>query len=241
MTKIQKDNFKIDIEEMTQAGVHLGHKTSRFHPKMKPYLFGTRNSIHIFDLEKTAEKLKQALEFIGQLISDNKMLLLVGTKVQIKDQVKAAAEECGLPFVSERWLGGTFTNFETIKKRVDYFKDLEKKKTQGELEKYTKKEKAGMDKELKDLERKVGGIKDLTKLPEAIFIMDMKKDFLAIKEARKKNIKIIAIADTNVDPGEVDYPIPGNDDAISSLNYILGKVKETVLKNKPKQTDNNKA
>jgi small subunit ribosomal protein S2 len=240
MAKIEKNDFKIDIEKMTQAGVHLGHRTSRFHPKMKPYLYGTRNTIHVIDLEKTAEKLNQALEFIGQIISEGKVLLLVGTKIQIKDMVKKTAEECGLPFISERWLGGTFTNFETIKKRIDYFKDLEKKRTQGELEKYTKKERADIDKELRDLEIKVGGIKNLTKLPEAVFVMDMRKDNLAIKEARKKNVKIVALADTNVDPSDADYPIPANDDAISSLTYILEKVKEVVLKNKPKTEDNKK-
>ena len=240
MAKIEKNDFKIDIEEMTQAGVHLGHRTSRFHPKMKPYLFGTRNTTHVIDLEKTAEKLNQALEFISQIISEGKVLLLVGTKIQAKDMVKTTAEECQLPFISERWLGGTFTNFETIKKRIDYFKDLEKKKIQGELEKYTKKERIDIDKELRNLEIKVGGIKNLTKLPEAIFVMDMRKDNLAIKEAKNKNVKVIAIADTNVDPSNADYPIPANDDATSSLAYILGKVKEVVLKNKPKTEDNKK-
>jgi len=231
---LSSSTFSINVEEMAQLGVHFGHRTSKVHPKMKPYLFGARNTVHIIDLEKTAEKLKEALIFIQQLISENKVLLLVGTKVQAKELVKSTAKECGLPYVSERWLGGTFTNFETIKKRIDYFKELEKKKNEGELEKYTKKERIEIDKELRNLELKVGGIKNLIQLPEAIFVLDMRKDALSIKEAKRKGIKVIALADTNSDPTLADYVIPANDDAISSLRYILDKVKNIVLKAKPK-------
>jgi len=220
--------IKLDTEEMAQAGVHFGHRTSRVHPKMQPYLYGVRNTVHIIDLEKTKEKFEEALKFIQELISENKILLLVGTKIQVKDLVKDIAKDCGLPYVNERWLGGTFTNFEIIKKRIEYFKDLEKKKATGELEKYTKKEKAKIDQELRDLEIKFGGIKDLEKLPDAIFVIDMKKDDLAVKEARMKGIKVIGISDTNVDPTLADYPIPANDDAISSVKYILEKVKEVI-------------
>ncbi len=242
MEKTKKQDFKIDIEEMGRAGVHFGHKTSKIHPKMKPYLFGARNTVHIIDLEKTKEKFEQALAYIAETISQGKTLLLVGTKVQAKNMVKSTAEECGLPYVSERWLGGTFTNFETIKKRIDYFKELERKKREGELEKYTKKERAEMDKELKDLELKVGGIKDLVKVPDVVFVLDMKKDVLAIKEAEKKGVKVIALSDTNTDPTLVDYPIPANDDAVSSIKYILEKTKEVILKAKQevpvKQSEN---
>ena len=234
MEKIKKENFKINTEEMVQAGILFGHRTSNVHPKMKPYLFGTRNTIHIIDVEKTAEKLKEALIFIRELISENKILLLVGTKIQAKKLVESTAKDCSLPYVSERWLGGTFTNFETIKKRINYFKDLEKRRAEGELEKYTKKERADMDKELRGLEIKVGGIKNLDKLPDAIFVLDLEKNLLAVKEARKKGVKIIAISDTNTDPTLVDYPIPANNDAISSLKYILEKVKEVILEAKPK-------
>jgi small subunit ribosomal protein S2 len=222
------------IEEMASAGLHFGHRTSKIHPKMKPYLFGVRNTIHLIDLEKTEVKLKEALDFIGKIIAEDKILLFVGTRVQVKDSVKSVAQECGIPYVSERWLGGTFTNFETIKKRIDYFKELERKKKEGELEKYTKKEKLDMDKELSDLQNKIGGIKDLSRVPEAIFVFSMDKDDLAIKEARKKGVKIVALCDTDCNPELVDYPIPANDDAISSINYIIGKVKEVILKNKPK-------
>ena len=226
--KIEKTDLKLDTEEMARAGLHFGHRTSRVHPKMMPYLAGVKNTIHIIDLEKTKEKLAEALKFIQQLISENKILLIVGTKVQVKDLVKSMAQELALPCVTERWLGGTFTNFETIKKRIEYFKDLEIKKKEGELEKYTKKERAKIDQELRDLEIKFGGIKDLERLPDAILVLDMKKDDLAVKEARMKGIKVIGISDTNCDPTLADFPIPANDDAISSLKYILEKVKEAI-------------
>lgn len=230
--KNRKGSFKIDFEEMLEAGLHFGHRASRCHPRMKSYLFGVRNTIHIIDLEKTAQKLEEALNFIQKLISEEKTLMVVGTKIQAKELVKKIAEDCDLPYVSERWIGGTFTNFEVIKKRIDYFKDLERKKAEKEFEKYTKKEKMRIDEELNDFEIKFGGIKNLEKIPEAIFILDMRKDKVAIKEAKKKGIKVVAIADTNVDPDLVDYPIPANDDSISSIKYILDKVAEAIKKSK---------
>jgi len=232
--KSKKDEFGISPEEMAKAGLHFGHRASRVHPKMKPYIFGVRNTVHIIDLEKTAEKFREALGFIKNLISENKTLLFVGTKVQIKDLTRDVSKECDLPYIVERWLGGTLTNFKTIEKRLEYFKELERKKEKGELKKYTKKEQAKIDHEIKNLEIKFGGIKNMEKLPEAVFILDMKKDNLAIKEARKKGVAIIGIADTNVDLTLADYPIPANDDAISSVKYILEKVKEVILKTKAK-------
>lgn len=226
----KESDFNVNPEEMAKEGLHFGHRTSRINPKINPYLYGVRNNVHIFDLEKTAEKLKEALSFIQQIIKEGKVMILVGTKIQVKNLSKEMAKECGLPYVVERWLGGTLTNFETIKKRIEYFKDLEKKKAEGDLEKYTKKERADFDKEIKDLEMKFGGIKNLEKLPDAIFVLDMKKDDLAVKEARAKGVKVVGIADTNTDPTLADYPIPANDDAISSVRYILEKAKEAVLK-----------
>ncbi len=234
--KKEKKEFGIDLEEMAQAGLQFGHRTSRVNPKIKPYLYGARNGVHLFDLEKTAEKLKEALKFVREIISDNKNLLLIGTKIQTKELIRTVAEECGLPYITERWLGGTFTNFETIKKRIDYFKDLEKKKAGGEFEKYTKKERAKIDQELRNLEQKFGGIKNLSRLPDAIFVFDMKKDDLPIKEAKAKGIEVLGVADTNVDPTLSNYPIPANDDAVSSVKYILDKVKEVILKSKPKES-----
>ena len=228
--KTKGKDFNINVEEMAMAGLHFGHRTSNINPKIKQYIFGERNTIHIFDLEKTAEKMKEALKFIRELASENKILLVVGTKIQVKSMVEELAQACDLPYVNERWLGGTFTNFDTISKRIEYFKSLERKKKEGELDKYTKKERAKIDKILQVLERKIGGIRSLTKLPDAVLILDMKKDLLAVKEARMKGIKIIGIADTNVDPNLADYPIPANDDAISSVKYILNKVKEAISK-----------
>jgi len=222
------EKFDINTEEMAKAGLQFGHRTSRVHPQMKPYIFGAKNTIHLIDLEKSAEKLREALDFIKKIISEKKTLLLIGTKIQIKDLVKQTAQECQLPYVNERWLGGTITNFETIKKRITYFKDLENKKKMGELAKYTKKERAKIDKELKDLEVKFEGIKNLEKIPEVIFVLDMKKDELAVKEAKKKGVSVIGIADTNINPKLADYPIPANDDAISSVKYILERVKEVI-------------
>lgn len=232
--ELKKESSTGAFDEMAGFGVHFGHRESGINPKMRQYIFGARNSVNIIDLEKTTEKLKEALDFIKILIAENKTLLFVGTKIQIKDLTKEIATECGLPYVSERWIGGLFTNFETIKKRIDYFKSLEKKRDEGELEKYTKKERADFDKEIKDLASNFGGIKNMEKLPDAILVLNMKKDALAVKEARMKKIKVVAIADTNVDPTMADYPIPANDETVSSVKYILEKVKEAVLMSKPK-------
>jgi len=225
---MEKDT-KIIVEEMTAAGVNFGHKVSNLHPKMKPYVSGIKNNVNIFDLEKTAKEFEKALKFISKLVSENKIILFVGTKIQVRNLVKATAEECGFPYVTERWLGGTITNFETIAKRVEYFKDLEKKKATGELEKYTKKERLNFDREMKSLGVKFEGIKNMTKLPDAVFIFDMKKDETCAREAKIKQIKIVGITDTNINPEMADYPIPANDDAISSVKYILEKTKQYIM------------
>ena len=232
--KNKKSEFGLDLEEMAKAGLHFGHRTSKINPKMKPYISSVRNAVHIIDLEKTIDHFDQALKFIQDLISQGKIILFVGTKIQSKDLVKEAAQECNLPYINQRWLGGTFTNFKTLKKRIDYFKETEEKKKKGDLAKYTKLERIKIDEELKNLEIKFGGIKNMNELPDAIFVLDMKKDALAIKEARTKGIKVISVADTNIDPNLADYPIPANDDAMSSVNYILNKVKEVILKSKSK-------
>jgi small subunit ribosomal protein S2 len=224
-----KGEIKINIDEMAEAGVNLGHKVSKLHPKMKQYVFGIKNNVHTFDLDKTALELRKALNFVSKLISEGKQIVFVGTKIQLKEIVKSAADECGVPYVTERWLGGTFTNFETISKRVEYYKDLERKKLTGELEKYTKKERLNFDKELAILKTKFEGIKNMSKLPDAVFIFDLAKDDTCAKEAIIKKIKIIGIADSNVNPEIADYAIPANDDAISSVKYIAEKVTEVIL------------
>ncbi len=223
--------------DMVKAGLHFGSATSKINPKMKPFLYGVRNGVHIIDLEKTAKMLEQALDFIKNLVFERKVILLVGTSVQFKELVKKTALECNLPYINKRWLGGTLTNFGIIRKRIQYFIDLEEKKKSGELEKYTKKERAQFDKELADLEIKFGGIRNLSRLPDAVFVVNTKADDLAIKEANQKEIKTIAIVDTDADPSVIDYPIPANDDAISSVKYVLDKIKEVILKTKPKEIE----
>lgn len=226
--KAKIEEVKINVDDMILQGLGVGHSVSRLHPKMKNFVSGIKNNTNIIDLDKTAKEFSKALNFISRLVAENKKIVFVGTKIQMKELVKQSAKDCGVPYVTERWLGGTFTNFETIAKRVEYFKDLEKKKAGGELEKYTKKERLKMDKELESLRIKFEGIKNLSKLPSAVFIADLKKDIICAKEAKKKGILIVAIADTNIDPGLADYPIPANDDAISSVKYILEKISEAV-------------
>src|SRR3989338_10566232 len=219
----------LNVDKMQIGGLHFGHRVSRLHPKMKPYVSGIKNNVHIIDLEKTGKEFEKALVFIAKLISEGKTILFVGTKIQVKQYVKSNAEISGMPYVIERWLGGTFTNFETIVKRVQYFKELENKKATGGLEKYTKKERSLFDKELEILRKKFEGIKNMTKLPEAVLVLDLKKDLACVREAKIKGIKIIGIVDTNIDPTLADYLILANDDAISSVKYILDKVQEAIL------------
>jgi len=226
----EKDAEEITVEAMAAAGLHMGHRASRVHPRMKPFVHGVRNTVHLIDLEQTKEKLEAALAFIEKIISERKALLIVGTKIHVRDLVRDMAQECGVLYITERWLGGMFTNFETIKKRIVHFKDLEHNKEIGAFAKYTKKERAHIDKELAQLEAKFGGIKTMERLPDAMFVLDMHKDTLAIKEARSKGIPVVALADTNSDPTLVNYPIPANDDAISSVKYILEQVKKVILK-----------
>ncbi len=216
---------KQQIQEATEAGLCLGHPSSQTHPKMKPFVLMEKQGIHIIDIQKSLESLQKAIDFLKTAKKEEKAFLLVGTKVQIKELVKKTAQELEIPHVSHRWLGGTLTNFQTIKKRIDYFKQLEEK----DLGKYTKKEKLEFEKEKKDLELKIGGIKNMEKLPDILIALDMKKDVIAIKEAQKKGITIVAIVDTNINPELADYPILANDDKISSLEYILDKIKTALL------------
>ena len=225
-------DIKLSVEEMEKAGVNFGHKVSKLHPKMKEYVSGMKNGVHLFDLEKTAKELTKALTFVSKIVSEGKNIVFVGTKIQLKAIVQQAALECGVSYVTERWLGGTFTNFETIQKRVNYFKDLEKKKETGDLAKYTKKEQLNFDREIAKLKVKFDGIRNMSKLPDAVFIFGLDKDLTCAKEAKRKGIKIVSIVDTNVNPDIVDYPIPANDDAISAVRYIIDNVKEVIMTSK---------
>ncbi len=215
-----------DTDEMMATGMHMGHRTSKLHPRMKDFVMGVRNTVHVLDLEQTAQHLKIALEYIEGLKKANGNLLICGTKIPLSNLVKEMADECNAPYVVNRWLGGTFTNFPVIIKRINYYKDLLKQKNEGLWEKYTKKEQVDKEKELNDLRNKFEGLVRMEKLPDAVFICDLTKDKLCLKEAKAKGIKTIAIVDTNADPLLVDYPIPANDDAINSVKFILDKVKE---------------
>jgi len=225
-------SINLSVEEMAKAGLQFGHKKSKVHPKMKPYIFGVRNTIFIIDLERTKDKFEAALDYLKTLVAQGKTILMVGTKAQSKKLINEAAVATGMPYVNERWLGGTFTNFKIIKKRLDYFNGLERKVAAGEFEKYTKKEQANIQKEIKTLQKKFGGIKMMDKIPDAIFVVDMQKDKLAAKEARENGIKVIGVTDINIDPDTADYPIIANDDSVSSLKYILEQVKGAILEGK---------
>lgn len=207
--------------ELLKAGVHFGHKTSNWHPSMKPFIFGSRTGVHIIDLEQTLEKLGQALDYVKKLASEGKVILFVGTKDQGKEIIRKKALECGMPYIDLRWLGGTFTNFLTIKKVTSKLVNLKAQRDKGELEKYTKKERLAFDREIEKLEQTVGGIQNMKKLPDAVFILDLKKEKTARKEAEHKKIPIIAICDTNINQKGIDYCIPGNDDAVKAIEIIL--------------------
>jgi small subunit ribosomal protein S2 len=225
---------EINIDEMFKCGAHFGHHKSRKNPKMDDYIFGTRNGISIIDLEKTVEKLKEANTFIDKLISEGKDILFVGTKKQVKDLVVSAAKKAEMPYVVERWLGGTFTNYEVISKRTRFLRDGQEKMKRGEYAKYTKYEQMKIAEELEGLENKMGGIKNMMRLPGAIFVTGVIEDNLAIKEAKIKKIPVIALTDSNVNPIDVDYLIPTNEDAVSSLRLMIGYVVKTILESKQK-------
>lgn len=221
---------KTTIADMLKAGVHFGHQKAKYQPKMKPYVYTVRNNIHILDLEQTAEKLAQAQEFATKIIQNNGTILFIGTKRQTKNMLKKTAQECEMPYVSERWLGGTFTNFKIISNLIQKLCDLEEQEESGELKKYTKKEHHEIKQEIKRLNKLIGGIKTLKKLPDAVFVADTEHDKTAIKESSEKNIPIIAITDTNSDPSKIKYPIPANDDAIPSIKLILEQIQNAIKK-----------
>jgi len=227
-------NLAIDMNAMLKAGVHFGHQKSRRNPKMDEYIFGIRNGVNIIDLQKTVSRLADAVRFVEKIVSEGQDVLFVGTKKQAKKLVESGARRCGSPYVIDRWLGGTFTNFGVISGRTRFLRDGEEKMKRGEYEKYTKFEQMKMAEELERLERRMGGIKHMMKLPAAIFVTGVIEDTLAIKEAVKRNIPIIAFVDTNVDPSQIDYPIPANEDAVSSLRLMMAHMVKAVLSGKEK-------
>ncbi|MEA3398739.1 MAG: 30S ribosomal protein S2 [Patescibacteria group bacterium] len=220
------------IEEMLKAGMHFGHRTSKWHPEMEPFIFASRNGVHIIDLRKSHKLLESALDFIKKFAAEGKIILFVGTKMQAKIPLKKIAKEAGMPYINEKWMGGCLTNFSVIKKLIKKYKDLLENKQSGKLSKYTKKERLEIDREIEKLEFKVGGLVNLNRLPDAIFIWDIKQERIALVEAKKKNIPIIAVCDTNSNPTGINYVVPANDDATKTIKLILNLVKEAVLEGK---------
>lgn len=222
----------ITMKQLLEAGVHFGHQTRRWNPKMDTYIYMERNGIYIIDLQQTVKKFDEAYAFIKDVVADGKGVLFVGTKKQAQETISEEAKRCGMFYVNQRWLGGMLTNYKTIRKRVYRLKELEKMEEEGSIQVLTKKEQAKLRNERERLERFLGGIKDMGKLPGAIFVVDPRKEKIAVAEARKLNIPVVAIVDTNCDPDEIDYVIPGNDDAIRAVKLITGKVADAVLEGK---------
>ena len=220
------------IKELLEAGVHFGHQVKRWHPKMKKYIFGEKNGIHIIDLQKTLKGLEDAYNFVKGVSSTGSPILFIGTKKQSQDAIREESTRAGAFYINQRWLGGTLTNFFTIKKSIEKLKKIDEMKQDGTLELLTKKEAASIEKERITLEKFLSGIKDIPDLPRAVFIVDPKKERIAVAEARKLGIPIVAIVDTNCDPDEVDYVIPANDDAIRAIKLISSKVADAVLEGK---------
>lgn len=225
----------VDIKALLQAGAHFGHKTSRWHPKMAPYIHSKRDGTHIIDLTKTVDALEEVLPFITKTVSEGKQILFVGTKRQAQDAVKAAALEVGMPYVTERWLGGMLTNKQTIGERIKHLIDLENRMASGQLEsKYNKLEVQRFQEEIDQMNNLYSGIKDLNAKIGAVFVVDINNEINAIKEANKLGLKTIAIADTNSDPSDISYPIPANDDAIKTIQLILDYIKQAINEGKAK-------
>lgn len=227
----------VTMKQLLEAGVHFGHQTRRWNPKMKPYIFGARNGIYIIDLQKTVQLFKVAYEFIAQAVSEGQSVLFVGTKKQAQDTIVEEANRCSMFYVNSRWLGGTLTNFQTIRKSIDRLKTLEAMKEDGSIQRFPKKEILQMEKEIVKLERSLGGIKGMDELPGALFVVDPRKEYIAVSEARKLGIAVLAIVDTNCDPDGIDYIIPGNDDAIRAVRLLTSRVADACLEGKERLTE----
>jgi len=225
---------KTSLKDLLEAGAHFGHQAARWNPKMKPYLYTVRDGVHVFDLAKTKEGLDKACEYVRKLTAEGEKIVFVGTKRQAEAIVKEEAKKAGVPYVSERWLGGTITNWEQIKKSIEKLTEMIEKREKGEYKKYTKKEQLLLDREIARLEKFFGGLVSLKELPAAIFVVDTKKEVTAVKEAEQKGITVVAIVDSNSDPDLVDYVIPANDDAVGAVKLIVGAIAEAAKEGREK-------
>jgi small subunit ribosomal protein S2 len=219
----------VSMKDLLEAGVHFGHRAKRWNPKMKSYIFTERNGIHIIDLQQTIAKLEEAYGVIRDTVAEGGTVLFASTKRQAQESIVSEAERCAMPYVNLRWLGGTLTNFRTIRQRIDYLLDLERRQELGEFSRLPKKEALGLQREIDKLNRKMGGLREMRRLPSLIFIADVRREAIAVKEANKLDIPIVAMVDTNCDPDPIDYVIPANDDAIRAIRLITSKVADAVL------------
>ncbi len=229
---LQSQGSAISMKQLLEAGVHFGHQTKRWNPKMKPFIFGARNGIYIIDLQKTVHLARNAFRFVSDAVARGGNVLFVGTKKQAQDAIREEAQRSGMYFVTNRWLGGTLTNFKTVKQGIERLKTIEKMAADGTYERLPKKEIAQLEREREKLEKNLGGVKEMSRLPSALFIVDTKKEHIAVHEANRLGIPVVAVVDTNCDPEGIDYVIPGNDDAIRSIRLFTGKVAEACIEGK---------
>lgn len=222
----------ISLKELLEAGVHFGHQTKKRNPKMKKYIYNERNGIHIIDLQQTIKLFEEASRFMSNTSAQGKTVLFVGTKKQAQDAIAEEAERAGMPYVNQRWLGGLLTNFVTLKKSMKKFKDLEKMKVDGDFEHFSKKDASRLEKKYKKMEKLFSGIKDMENMPDALFVIDPRKENIAVSEARKLEIPVVAVVDTNCDPDPIDHVIPGNDDAIRAIKLFASRIADAVLEGK---------
>ena len=227
----------ITMKELLEAGVHFGHQTKRWNPKMKEYIFGERNGIYIIDLQKTLKMFKEASKFVQDLANDGRIVLFVGTKRQAQDAIAEEAQRCGMFYINQRWLGGLLTNWVTVQKSVKRLKELDEMATDGRYELLPKKEVIKLERERKHLQANLAGIKNMSRLPDAVFVIDSNKEQIAVREARKLGIPVVAVVDTNCDPSEVDYVIPGNDDALRAIRLFTSKISESIAEGAQLMTD----
>ncbi len=219
----------VSMKALLEAGVHFGHQTRRWNPKMRPYIFTERNGIHIIDLQQTVSRLALAVDFLRDVVASGDQILFVGTKKQAREVIESEAGRCSMPYVTNRWLGGTLTNFTTVQGRSDYLLRREEARARGDFERLHKKEALKIDKEIEKLNRHLGGIKEMPRLPGTVFIIDPAAETIAVAEARRVGVLIVAMCDTNCDPDLIDYPIPSNDDAIRAIKLITGRIADAVL------------